>query len=154
MNFKYVDMDYLLGNSDIITLHVPLIPATKHMINKDNIGKIKKGAVLINTARGGLIDTEALIQALDQEIISYAGLDVLEEECAMKEERELLTEDFARTCDLRKVLEQHILIENPNVVITPHNAFNSQEALMRILETTIENVKGLMTGKAVNTVKS
>ena len=153
MGFKFADVDTLLGNSDIITLHVPLIPATKHMINSDNLSKIKKGAVLINTARGGLIETEALIKGLDEGIISYAGLDVLEEECAMKEERELLTSEFAKTCDLKKVLEQHILIENPKVIITPHNAFNSQEALMRILETTIENIKGFANGKLLNPVK-
>ncbi len=153
MGFRFVDMDTLLGNSDIITLHVPLIPATKHMINSENISKIKKGAVLINTARGGLIETEALIKGLDQGIIAYAGLDVLEEECAMKEERELLTSEFTKTCDLRKVLEQHILIENPKVIITPHNAFNSQEALMRILETTIENIKSFIGGMFVNLVK-
>ncbi|MBW2963275.1 hydroxyacid dehydrogenase [Candidatus Woesearchaeota archaeon] len=153
MGFKFVDVDTLLRNSDIITLHVPLIPATKYMINVGNISKIKKGAVLINTSRGGLIETEALIKGLDEGIISYAGLDVLEEECAMKEERELLTKEFSKACDLKKVLEQHILIENPKVIITPHNAFNSQEALMRILETTIENIKGFAAGKVVNLVK-
>lgn len=154
MGFKFVDLDYLLSNSDIITLHVPLIPPTQHMVNRNNISKIKKGAVLINTSRGGLVETEALIQALDEGILAYAGLDVLEEECAMKEEREILTPDFAKTCDLKKVLEQHILIENPKVIITPHNAFNSQEALMRILETTIENVKKFIAGQAVNIVKA
>lgn len=153
MGFKYADLNYLLGNSDIITLHVPLIPATKYLINQKNISKIKKGAVLINTSRGGLVETEALIKALDKKIIAYAGLDVLEEECAMKEERELLTDEFAKTCDLRKVLEQHILLEKGNVLITPHNAFNSQEALMRILETTMENIKRFTSGKAANQVK-
>jgi D-lactate dehydrogenase len=153
MGFKFVEMDELLGSSDIITLHVPLIPPTKHMINSENISKVKKGAVLINTARGGLIETEALIKGLDEELIAYAGLDVLEEECAMREERELLTKEFSKSCDLRKVLEQHILVEHPHVIITPHNAFNSQEALMRILETTVENVKNFIGGKVVNQVK-
>lgn len=153
MGFKFVEMDELLSESDIITLHVPLLDATKHMINLDNISKIKKGAVLINTARGGLVQTEALIKALDEDIIAYAGLDVLEEECAMKEERELLTSEFEKRCDLKKILEQHILVESDKVIITPHNAFNSEEALRRILETTIENIKSFHQGKAANTVK-
>lgn len=153
MGFKYVEMDELLGGSDIITLHVPLLDATRHMINSENISQIKKGAVLINTARGGLVETEALVKALDEGIISYAGLDVLEEECAMKEERELLREEFAEKCDLKKILEQHILVENPKVLITPHNAFNSQEALRRILDTTIKNIQGFIGGKVLNVVE-
>ncbi|MFC1801439.1 hydroxyacid dehydrogenase [Nanoarchaeota archaeon] len=153
MGFKYAEMDELLSSSDIITLHVPLIPATKHMINKDNISKIKKGAVLINTARGGLIETDALVRALDDEIIAYAGLDVLEEECALKEERELLTEEYTKSCDWKTLLQDHLLLKNPRVLVTPHNAFNSQEALMRILDTTIENIKNFIGGKPANVVK-
>jgi len=153
MGCRYVDMETLLSSSDVITLHVPLLPATKHMINSDNIDKMKKGVVLINTARGGLIETNALLKGLESERISYAGLDVLEEECELKEERELLTSEFAKTCNLKTLAQNHVLIENPQVLVTPHNAFNSNEALMRILETTIENIKGFATGKIVNIVK-
>ncbi len=94
IGFKYVDLNILLKKSDIITLHVPLLPATKHMINKDNIKLIKKGAILINTARGGVVDTTALIKALDKGILSAAALDVLEEEELIKEEKQLLSKKF------------------------------------------------------------
>ena len=152
MGFEYVDLDSLLASSDIITLHAPLTPQTKHMINLNNIGKIKRGAILINTARGGLVQTEALLKAIEQGILSAAGLDVLEEECFIKEEKQLLSRAFERECDLRTVLEEHILLAQDNVIITPHNAFNSTEALQRILDTTVENIKAFLAGAAVNVV--
>ncbi len=150
--FKYVSFEYLLKNSDIITLHVPLNKHTHHMINSRNINKIKKGALLINTARGGVIETEAIIKALDKRIISGAGLDVLEGECFIKEESQLLNSKFAKECDLRTQLENHILLNRGNVVITPHNAFNSDEALRRILDTTIDNIKAFKSKKPINVV--
>lgn len=150
---KYVELDYLLANSDVITFHTPLLPATKHMIDLNNINKIKKGAILINTSRGGIVSTDALVEALNKNILSGAGLDVLEEECALKEERELLTGEFAKTCDLKTVLEEHMLLRMPNVIVTPHNAFNTKEALMRILEVTMESIAGFKKGRKVNAVK-
>lgn len=152
--FKYASFNDLLKKSDIVTLHAPYNPHTHHMINKKNIGLFKKGAILINTARGGLIETEALLQALDKEIIAAAGLDVLEGECFIKEEKQLLEKrHFPPTCDLRTVLQGHILLGRDDVYITPHNAFNSKEALYRILDTTIENIQGFLKKKVVNIVK-
>lgn len=153
MGFSYVDLDALFSQSDIITLHVPYTPETHHMINMGNVEKIKKGAVLINTARGGLIETHALIKALEDGIISAAALDVLEEECFIKEEKQLLSKAFQRQCDLRVALEEHMLMEQDNVLITPHNAFNSKEALQRILDTTIQNIRSFFEGKPENVVK-
>lgn len=150
---RYVSFNYLLANSDVITFHVPLLPATQHMFNLNNMNKVKKGALLINTSRGAVVSTDALIRALEKKILSGAGLDVLEEECYLKEERELLTEKFAKTCDLKTVLEEHMLLRMPNVIITPHNAFNTHEAMMRILNTSIENIKQFKKGKLVNLVK-
>ena len=115
---------------------------------------MKKGAVLINTARGGLIDDSALLKALNNKQIKYAGLDVLEGECAIREEKELLHPEFMKACDLQTVLEDHILLRKPNVYVTPHNAFNSREALLRILDTTIENIQGFLKKKPINTLKS
>ena len=152
LGLKYVSFNDLLKKSDIITLHVPYNKKTHHIINKDNVKLIKKGAYLINTARGGLVETEALAQAIDQKIIAGAGLDVLEEECFIKEERELLSKEFPKTCDLKTVLRNHILINQDNVVITPHNAFNSKEALHRILETTAENINSFINKKPINLV--
>lgn len=150
--FSYVDFDTLLAQSDVITLHTPYTPETHHLINMNNVSKIKKGAVLINTARGGLIETHALIKALEDRTISYAGLDVLEEECFIREEKQLLSRAFQKECDLSTALEEHMLIEQENVLITPHNAFNSKEALQRILDTTIQNIKSFFEGRPENVV--
>lgn len=152
LGFTYVTLEELLKQSDIITLHVPYNPHTHHLINMQNIGMVKKGAYIINTARGGIIETSALVKALDEGIIAGAGLDVLEEECYIKEEREMLVKGFAAKCDVKTLLQNHMLMERENVIITPHNAFNSTEALERILHTTIENIKAFVKKKPINTV--
>ncbi len=149
---KYVKFDTLLKNSDIITLHAPLLPATRHMINLKNIKLIKKGAILVNTARGGLVDGSAIIKALDKGILSGAALDVLEEEELIKEEKQLLSRKFPMERQ-KNVLEEHILAAKDNVIITPHNAFNSHEALARILDTTVKNIKGFFNNRKTNVVK-
>ena len=152
LGFSYAGFDNLLKNSDIITLHTPYNEKTHHMINKKNIGKIKKGAILINTARGALVETDALVKALDSKILSGAGLDVLEEECFVQDETEIISKNFPKECNMQIILENHILATKENVIITPHNAFNSSEALQRILEITIENIKGFRKGNVVNRV--
>ncbi|GBE19608.1 D-lactate dehydrogenase [archaeon BMS3Abin17] len=138
LGIKYVSLDNLLKNSDIVTLHSPYNKQTHHMINSKNIKLMKKGAYLINTARGGLIDTRALIKSLKKDL-GGAALDVLEEEELIKEEAQMLSRRFSRE-DLESLFENHILMSFDNVVITPHNAFNSKEALQRILDTTIDNL--------------
>ncbi len=153
LGFDYVSLDALLKEADIITLHAPYNQKTHHLLNDDNMKLIKHGAILVNTARGGLIDTMALVKALESRILAGAGLDVLEEEYAIKEESELLSPEFKKKCDLRTVIADHVLLKRDNVIITPHNAFNSQEAILRILDTTIENIKGFLEGKVVNQVK-
>ena len=153
LGFSYATLEELLEKSDIVTLHVPLNEHTRHLINVKNIGLLKKGAYIINTARGGLIETGALVKALDDGMIAGAGLDVLEEECYIKEERELLSGQLPKTCDISVLLQNHVLMERENVVITPHNAFNSVEALERILQTTVENIKGFEEGKLVNIIQ-
>ena len=152
LGFTYANLNTLLKASDIITLHVPLNKYTEHMINKDNLKKVKKGAMLINTSRGGVVDTEALLYALDNGTISFAGLDVLEGEFEIKEERQLISSHFKTTCDLKTILQDHILLKHKNVFITPHNAFNSEEAVRRILDTTIDNVKSFIAKKPMNVV--
>ena len=153
MGFKYVALDYLFKNSDIITLHLPYNKSTHHLINKDTLKLFKKNCYLINTSRGEICDTTVLLKGLKDKIFAGLGLDVLEEECFVKEERELITLSFSKKCDLKTMLENHILINQPNVVITPHNAFNSKEALIRILDTTIENIKSFSKNKLINLIK-
>lgn len=142
----------LLTRSDIISLHAPYNQSTHHIINQQNIYLIKKGAYLINTARGGLVETQALVKALDQGLLAGAGLDVLEEELAIKEEKELLCQTSKNPETLNTLLQNHILIQDPRVIITPHNAFNSKEALQRILDTTAENIKNYILGNLINQI--
>lgn len=140
LNFQYADFEFLLKNSDVITLHVPYLPTTHHMINLNNISLIKPGAVLINTARGSIVETAAIVKALNDQILAGVGLDVMEEETGLKNERQMILESDLSDEDLRTILSNHILIDMDNVIITPHNAFNTKEALIRILNTTIENI--------------
>jgi len=150
--FQYVSFDELLRRSDVISLHAPATKETHHMISKENVGKIKKGCVLINTARGSLVETEAILVGLKEGIFSGCGLDVLEAECTIKEEAELLHEAFENKCDLKTLLEEHMLLQHENVYITPHSAFYTQEALLRILDTTIENIQSFIEGVPKNTI--
>jgi D-lactate dehydrogenase len=139
-HMTYTDLPTLLEQSDIVTIHVPATPETHYLINKSNIGTMKKGSILINTARGAVVETEALVWALEQGILSGVGLDVLEEEKALKEERQLLAKQYMDTGNLRIQILNHVLLHNENVIITPHNAFNSQEALQEILDQTAETI--------------
>ena len=151
LDFQYVDFEELLKKSDIISLHVPATPKTYHLINKENIKLIKKGAILINTARGSVVETEALIEALDKGILSGVGLDVIEGEDLIKEEKQLLY-DPKKSEKLKELVKNHILLSKENVVYTPHIAFYSQEALERILETTVKNIQSFLRGSAQNLI--
>ncbi|MDP3015171.1 MAG: NAD(P)-dependent oxidoreductase [bacterium] len=141
LGFKYVLLDELLANSDIISLHIPYLPSTHHLINANNVSKIKPGAIIINTARGAVLETDALINGLNSGIIAGAGLDVLEEEGFLGDEKSFVLNDKEEGHNLKTVIQNHVLIDMPNVIITPHNAFNTQEALQRIIDTDIENIK-------------
>lgn len=140
LNFAYVNFDQVLEQSDIISLHIPYLPTTHHLINSGNIQKIKPGAVLVNTARGAIVETEAIVKALKEGLLSAVGLDVLEEETNLKNMKELILERELDDEDLRTIIANHVLIDNENVMITPHNAYNTKEALTRILDTTIKNI--------------
>ena len=146
LNFKYTNLTELYKKSDIITLHVPFTKENYHMINKDTLKLMKKGAVLINTSRGQLVDTKALIWALDKKILGGIGLDVLEGEELIKEEKQLLY-DNKKIEALEQLVEDHILLAKDNVVFTPHIAFFSQEALERIIQKTLDNINNFLSGK-------
>ncbi|MFH1292447.1 MAG: NAD(P)-dependent oxidoreductase [bacterium] len=150
-NFKYVNLNKLLAESDFISLHVPLFPTTFHIINKKNIKKIKKGSYIINTARGELIEPEALLWALEKEQIAGAGLDVMEDECYVQHEEKIMAKGITEM-QIKNNLINNVIIDHPNTIITPHNAFNSTEALQRILDTTIDNIKAFVKGEVQNDV--
>ncbi len=149
-DFTFVSLDELFAQSDIITLHVPYNPHTHHLINKENIGKIKKGAFLINTSRGAVIETEALVEALQNGTLAGAGLDVLEEEGDLADEMLLLADEHPNEASLKVTLENHYLITHPRVIVTPHLAFNTTEAIERILDTTVENIRHFSEGSPAN----
>ncbi len=138
MGFPYVSLEELLAQSDIVTIHCPYLPSTHHLINSQNIGLVKKGAYLINTARGAVVETAALISGLKSGQLGGAGIDVLEEEAQLG------------AGDMGPARE---LIAMPNVIMTPHNAFNSKEAAYRIFDTTIENIVAFAQGASINVVK-
>lgn len=153
LDFKYVNLKTLLKSSDVITLHVPLIPATKHIICGKNLALIKKGALLINTARGGLIETQCLIKGLQSGRLSGVGLDVLEEEQLLMEEKHMLRRGGKNEKELKSIVKDHKLLKMDNVIFTPHIAFYSQEAVERITHTTIDNIVAFTRGKLSNIVK-
>jgi D-lactate dehydrogenase len=147
---KYVPLNTLLKNSDFVSLHTPLFPSTYHLINKKNIKLMKKGAYIINTARGALIETEALLAALQSGHLGGAGLDVLEDENLIQNFERVISGDQRK---IKTTLLNEMIINNPNVIVTPHNAFNSTEALQRIIDVTTDNIAKFLKGKTQNEVK-
>ncbi len=152
LNMEYMSLQQVLHTADVITLHVPLIPETRHMLNAESFQQMKPGMVVINTARGALIDPDALLQALATGVVKEAGIDVLDDEGLLKEEKQFFSKYF-KLEDYQTALAQHALMRHPNVLVTPHNAFNSKEALQNIMQTTVDNIEGMLSGDYVNLVE-
>ncbi|MDB9529910.1 2-hydroxyacid dehydrogenase [Oscillatoria sp. CS-180] len=136
---EYLDLPDLLSRSDIVSLHCPLIPATHHIINATSLQHLKPGAMLINTSRGGLVDTRAVIDALKTGQLGYFGADVYEQE------KDLFFEDYSD-----RVIQDdtfQLLQSFSNVVVTAHQAFFTQEALDNIAKTTLSNVTDIAANK-------
>ncbi len=140
LDFAFTGFDDLLRRSDIVTLHVPLNAHTQNLIGRAQLAMMKLGAVLINTARGPLVDTPALVEALKDGRLRAAGLDVLPDEAALRDEGELLREAFDEEHDTTTLLANELLLRLPNALVTPHNAGNTVEALTRIATTTVNNI--------------
>lgn len=136
---EYVPLPTLLAQSDIITLHCPLMPQTHHLVNAETIAQMKRGVVLINTSRGALIDTEAVIAGLKSQKIGALGLDVYEQES------ELFFEDLSASIIQDDLFER--LMTFPNVIVTGHQAFFTKDALQNIAETTLSNITDIDQGK-------
>ncbi len=136
---EYLPLDELLSQADVISLHCPLTEGTRHIISRDALSKVKPGGFIINTSRGELIDTEALIEALDAGVVGGAGLDVYEEEA------DLFFEDFSGQILLDDTLA--LLTSKPNVLITAHQAFLTEEALEAIARVTVENLRAYFNGE-------
>jgi len=151
LHYRRVNLETCLQESDIVTIHVPLTPQTHHLINLQNIKLMKRGSYLINTARGPIVESEAILWALNHDILAGAGLDVLEEEEIIDDPKALFDQYVSRD-DLAELVTAHLLRERPNVIITPHNAFNTHEAIERILATTAANIKAFLKGNKFNSV--
>ncbi len=139
LGVTYVEFDELLAASDIISLHVPLSPETRHLINERALSITKKGVMLVNTGRGALIETRALIQALKSGHIGSAGLDVYEEEEGIFFQN--LSDQILQDDQLAR------LLTFPNVLMTSHQAFLTNEALEQIAQTTLQNISDFESGK-------
>lgn len=139
--YTYTTLDELYRKSDIITLHCPLTEETHHLINKESIAKMKDGVIIINTGRGQLIQTNALIDGLKDKKISAAGLDVYEEEGAYFYED--VSDRFIDDDTLARLLSFN------NVIVSSHQAFFTREAMHNIAETTLQNIKDFYEGKPV-----
>ncbi len=170
---RYVALDELLSESDVITLHVPLTPETYHMLDREALAKCRQGVIIVNTARGALIDTDALIEALEEGRVAGAGLDVLEEESVMRKEADKiiadqiiarlqnssLSEEEERLKDpnhlkkFEQLMRNQQLLSRDDVVFTPHVAFNSVEAVARINRITVDNIKAFIAGAPINLVQ-
>ena len=172
-NCEAATFDRLLAEAHLLTLHVPLLPETHHLLNRDALARCRPGVIVINTARGGLIDTDALLDALDSGQVGGAGLDVLEEDSLIRRETtsviseqivqrlhtvtgpaELHDGDPGRLKELENLLRNQRLLARPDVIFTPHVAFNSVEAIARINLTTAENIRSFLRGEVVNVVES
>lgn len=139
LGLEYVSLNTLYEQSDIISLHCPLLKDTYYLINEDSISKMKESVMVINTSRGSLIDTEALINGLKSKRIGSAGLDVYEEE------ENYFFEDFSEEIIDDDILAR--LLSFPNVLVTSHQAFFTKEALANIAITTLDNIKAFDEGK-------
>ena len=149
---KYLPLDELLKNSDVISLHAPLTDDNFHMINEEKINMMKPHAILINTARGELIDAKALHQALSENKIFGAGLDVMEAENVLIQPGAITDFDYLTSDYIKQTLINERLLKLHNVVITPHIAYNTQEAQDRILSITMDNIKSFFAGELKDSV--
>jgi len=168
LGFQYADLDEIYARSDIVTLHLPLTQGTFHLLDRKAFQRCKRGVLVINTARGALIDTDALLEMLDSGVVGGAGLDVLEEERVLqKETMDIIGEQIVgrlqfgdgepasasspeRVSELQRLMRNADLIGRKNVVFTPHVAFNSVEAVERINSTTVRNIEAFAAGEPIN----
>jgi D-lactate dehydrogenase len=142
MGFKVVDLDEVFSQSDIITLHCPLTEDTRYIIDYESIMKMKDGVMLVNTSRGGLMNTSAVLTALKKHKIAYLGLDVYEQEGS------LFFDDHSLEIIQDDVFQ--LLITLPNVLVTGHQAYFTKEAIRHISETTVENIVDFVAGKPLD----
>ena len=156
IGFEYVDFETAIKRCHVLSLHIPYTPENHHLINADALSKMQRGAVIINTARGELIDTKALLESKQSGQIGGLGLDVIEGEklLSVEEELLLLRREKLPASMLEMSVEISALKKMPNVIITPHIAYNTYEAIQRINQTTAQNIVSFLEDKPTNVVKA
>lgn len=153
LGIDYVSLDELCKRSDVISLHAPLTKDNYHLLDKEKFKKMKDGVVIVNTARGELIDTLALYEALASKKVKGAGLDVIEsEEITVHEDDYLSVINTINKEALRDYMLTQKLMKIPNVIITPHIAYDTKDAIERILNMTIKNIEGFLNNTEANFV--
>ena len=153
IGFRYVGLGELLASADVISLHVPATPETRHLLSDAAFACLKPSAFLVNTARGNIIDTAALVRALADGRLAGAALDVLPEEPLIREEAAIFRAGAEeKPYDLKSLVANHVLLRFPNVLVTPHIAYNTDEALRRIIDTTLANIRAFAGGAPQNVV--
>ena len=168
-HFEFVPHEELFARAHIISLHTPLTPESYHLINAENLALCRRGVIIINTARGALVDTAALVAALDSGQVGGAGLDVLQDERVLRESaahiiagdivKHLRSDEIAheardadRLREVQELMLSDAIVSRANVFLTPHVAFNSVEAVARLREVTVENIQAFLAGAPVNVV--
>ncbi len=151
---EYTTFENLLERSDVVSLHAPMIPSNYHLINEHTIARMKHGAILINTARGELVENRALIMALQSGRLSGAGLDTIEGEKFLDRHHlvDAIVSNSTAPTSYEHATENYALLHMPNVVVTEHSAFNTAEAIKRINDTTVANMIDFWYGKTPNVV--
>ena len=153
LDFSYAPLREVIARSDVITLHLPGGEATRDLISDAEFAAMKPGAVLINTSRGGVVNSAALVRALASSRLGGAGLDVLAYEALVRDEAEIFRADLTIPPEqLRSLLAGNALLRFSNVVVTPHIAYDTYEAVQRIIQTTVENIRGFAAGVPRNRV--
>jgi len=148
---RYMDLDELLRQADIISLHVPYTKATHHLIDAERLRLVKSTALLVNTSRGGVVDTGAVADALREGRLGGVALDTFEGEEVWIEE-EFAGAEEASADELRDALASFGLLHSDKAILTPHNAFNTRGAVDRILDASIENIRAFFAGNPQNVV--
>lgn len=152
---EYVSFDDVLARSDVLSLHAPMTPSNYHLINEHTIARMKHGAILINTARGELVENRALIIALRSGQLYGAGLDTVEGEKFLDRHHliDAIVDNSTSPTSYEHASENYALLHMPNVVVTEHSAFNTAQAIKRINDTTVQNMIDYWYGKIPNAVK-
>jgi D-lactate dehydrogenase len=155
LGFAYASLDRLLSESDVVTLHVPATSGTVGMISDREFSRMKRGVILINTARGHIVDVEAMVRALADGKLRAAGLDVLPQEPLLREEAAIFHEGAVTDAeDFKALVANNVLLRFPNVIVTPHNAYNTDAALQRLIATTLANIEAFARGAPQNVVSA